>query len=238
MPASIPTDPPTPTPKPRVRGAVNKDFSDGLQKTQRVIDAAQNPQYAPALQDGDISAAFVTQLEADTLSAREFLAQAVSSRGARKDATVQESAERLNLTRMLQTAQTRALQKFHDSNPDRPRDTYYVGTSLGNAADALLTQIASAIIGALPADALPGIKPQFLTDLGAAFAAWQESISAQSAQGGQAIQNLAQFEALFKSIEARRRTIQFAADADFPFFDPLHKVAREAFQLPVKTPFR
>lgn len=49
---------------------------------------------------------------------------------------------------------------------------------------------------------------------------------------------LAQFEAIFKSIEVRRRTIQFAADAAFPYYDPLQKVAREAFCLPTKTPFR
>jgi hypothetical protein len=39
-------------------------------------------------------------------------------------------------------------------------------------------------------------------------------------------------------VDAKRRTIQFAADDDFPYYEPVNRAAREAFKIELDGPFR
>ena len=233
---------PEPTPDPlkarKPRGLINASYAKGLDKTEAVIGAARDPLYSAQILDGGIAQSFITDLATDTGRARDFLAGAVTGRGTRKDATLDEGAERLAFERAAQGIQTRALQKYHESDPNRPRDTYYVGTKLSDASDAVLIQAGDSILLALQTDVLPGVDAARIAALQTAFTDWRGSISTQDTVGGGALTNFAQFKTLYASTEARRRTLQYAADDDFPYYEPVNKAAREAFKIPTKTPFR
>ena len=234
----MPETTPAPSKPRKPRGLVNADYAKSLDKTEAVIGAARDPLYAAQILAGGIAAQFISDLETDTGRARDFLAGAVTGRGTRKDKTLDEAAERLTLERALQGVQTRALQKYHESDPNRPRDTYYVGTKLTGAADALLIQISDAILLALETDVLPGVDAARIAALQSAYDAWRGSIAVQGSAGGGALTDFAQFKTLYASTENRRRTLQYAADDDFPYYEPVNKAAREAFKIPTKSPFR
>ncbi len=233
---------PTPTPEPvkprKPRSTISRAYASSLEKSGKIADAALSPLYNATLVAGGITPAFISEFALDVGRAREFLTGAVAKRGERENATLVESAERRALVRLLQVVQSRALQKFHESAPDRPRAAYGVGTTLQNASDAILIQVSTGVIEALKTDALPGITPAIETEIAQHFAAWQESIESQGEIGGGALTTFAQFKQLNDSLELRRITLCYAADADFPYFDALNHAARGAFQLPLDQPYR
>lgn len=228
---------PKTTSTPKSRGVFNADFIDELAKTDLVIAGFRNPSYNAALVEGEIEPSFVDALETDVLRARSYLQGALSGRTSRKDATVEQSAERDELIAQIQVIQSRVLQKYHADNPNRAND-YYVGTKLGNASKALLRQIADGILVNLETDTLPGINAQTVQNLRDALAAWEAKGEQQSESGGSAITKLADFKVLYKDILLRRATIQYAADAAFSYRETHNHAAREAFGLPVDQPFR
>ncbi len=242
MPDSTPSTPPVP-PEPvktrAPRGAVNKEYTEGLQKSQLILDAANAPQFNPEIVDGvEITAQFLLDLGNDITSARTFLTAATSARGTKKSSTAEESAAKIALAQALQGIQTRAYQKFHVEQPDRVRDTYFGGTDLFSAADPLLEQIGTSFLQSAPGDALPKVDAARIANLQSLFDAWNAARNTQGSDAGASISNFEQFKVVFEAVEAKRRTIQFAADDDFPYYDATQKAAREAFKLPPKGPFR
>lgn len=233
------TTQPTPAPTRTPRGTINKNYTDGLDKAKDVCDAAQNPLYNAQIIDGvEITAAFLTGLQTEIASARAYLGAAVGGRGTKKTSTAQESAAKIALAQALQGIQTRAYQKFHVSQPNRVRDTYAGGTNLFDAADPMLEQIATNFLGSAPGDALPKVDAARIANLQTLFDAWNAARGVQSTSAGQSLTTFDQFKTAFEAVEAKRRSIQFAADDDFPYYESANKAAREAFKLPAKSPFR
>lgn len=226
-----------PNTKPKSRGALNADYLDELAKTDLVIAAYRNTLYNAAMVESEIEAPFVDALETDVLRGRSYLQGALSGRTSRKDATLEQSEERDELVAQIQVIQSRVLQKYHVENPNRAND-YYVGSKLENVSKAFLRQIAQGILDNLETDTLPGVSAQTVQNLRDALAAWEAKGAQQQESGGSALTKLADFKALYKEILLRRATIQYAADAAFPYREPHNKAAREAFGLPVDGPFR
>ena len=128
--------------------------------------------------------------------------------------------------------QARARQKFADTPPARLRD-YAIGDRQKiNANRSRLEQCAEAILKNLATDALPGVTAQTTTDITAALQAYKQvqtdQLSEQSGAGG-ARTHLAE---AVDAITARRKKIQFAADASWPHENPANAAIRPEFKLP------
>ncbi|HEX8463225.1 MAG TPA: hypothetical protein VF627_01285, partial [Abditibacterium sp.] len=177
------------------RGLINKNYTDSLQKSQNVLDAALNPLYNAEIVDGvEITAAFLTGLGTQIGDARTFLASTTAGRGTAKGSTALQNSAKIALCQALQGIQTRAYQKFHAAQPDRVRSTYFGGTDLFGASDALLPQIVTSFLENAPGDALPKVDAARLAALQNLSDAWEAARGEQGTTGGAAITDFEQFK--------------------------------------------
>ena len=99
----------------------------------------------------------------------------------------------------------------------------------GGEAEAILTQLAT--------DTLPGITATKVTALGDLREAWITDNQTQGDAQSDATDERTDLTALVKTATDARITIQFAADAEYPYTTKANAAARKEFQLPANGPF-
>ena len=203
---------------------------------ERVGQAAKNPVYAGDLKSREVTAAHAETLLALVRDARNLAADAVQTGTEAQISTKAEGAERRGLLESIREVQAAARQKYASTNKLALRD-YGVGTRLTTRSFESLTGIADAIREKLSDDALPGITAERLTAFTAALDAYKSADGAHGTKRSNAIALRERRDETLKAVKAARRTIQFAADAAWPYSRATSQEAREAFQLPPRRPF-
>lgn len=132
--------------------------------------------------------------------------------------------------------QKRAKQKHEAKNPTVLKD-YGIGKKWYNSRPAL-EQTATDILTKLATDNLPGISAAKVTALQEASDAYTKVQADQTTGQSGATTGRAKLETAVKDIIARRREIQFAADASWPHTDRTNAGIRAEFKLPADRPMK
>jgi len=241
MPDPEPTPDPAPAPdsgippKKRSRGSVNKTHIQTLDKAEQVVLAAQKAAHATALATRDITAEFVTTLQNDIKAARNEIANAVQSTTTKEGATLTGGVAQTNLVHALQEVQAAARQKYFIADPTKLGD-FFIGENLDENIP-LLRQYTQGIIEKLGTDTLPGITTAKVEALGTLLGALNAALASQETAQSGATTTRGTVEDQLKTITARRMTLQFAADAHWPWHDKHNAAVRKEFQLPKDTVF-
>ena len=106
-----------------------------------------------------------------------------------------------------------------------------------NANQATFKQSVQAIIKKLGSDTLPGITPAKVANLQTLLTAYTAVTANPGSQQSDATTQRKQRDAQVHSITDRRLTIQFAADAEWPFTVDANAGIRGEFFLPARQPF-
>jgi hypothetical protein len=247
----IPAPEPTPAAKTRKVGVINKKQQKSLAVAEQVSTAAAKDEYVSTLETGhEIASDFIAQIAADCATARGGLGQVVEKAVAKNIATGGKSGTKKTLIRAIRQIQAAAKQKYTGSQPVMLKD-YYVGgkidanqNTLEQVGTAILDKIsppedstAAAKASAPAADVLPGVTAGKIAALSGALDSYLTAWSAQTtAQSDKSKGHLA-VAALVKSIDSRRRIVQYAADGEWPFDDATNAPIRREFGLPASRPF-
>jgi hypothetical protein len=228
--------PPEPTPTPaQTHSVFNQAQLAALAEADKICVAAQKPAYAPALAVREITAAQVTQLVADILTCRQTAAAASQSTTAKTVATSAMHTAETSLLTALHEVQAAARQKYARTNPAMMND-YLVGHRL-NPNQATFKQSVQAIIKKLGTDTLPGITPAKAANLQTLLDAYTALAANPDSKQSDATTQRRQRDAQIASITDRRLTIQFAADAEWPYTVDTNAGIRSEFYLPLSQPF-
>jgi hypothetical protein len=214
----------------------NKVALEEFDTAERVAKAVKHPDYASALVVREVTAAQADALLALLATARGFSDDAVQTSTESMGSTRTESAERSALMVAIREVQAAARQKHAATHPEKLRD-YGIGVPLGSMGFVRLTGIAEAIYEKTGDETLPGITEAKRDTLHAALDAYKTADTTQGAKRSGASVLRTQRDQTLKEIKAARRTVQFAADAQWPYTTPENQAAREAFQLPTNKPF-
>jgi hypothetical protein len=232
-----PTPPPTPEPEKnkRPRGILNQAQIQALTKADQICLAAKKGAYAPKLSGREIEPGFVDTLLDDIKSARKKASDAVHGTSGKESSSLSEDNTEKELVIALQEIQSAAKQKYARTDPPRLQD-YYVGTRL-NANRAMLEQASQGMINQLQNDTLPGITPIKIANLETMRQAYVGANATQGDMQSGATTDRRSLEDMIHSITDRRVTIQFAADAEWPYSDDMNHAIRKEFYLPLSQPF-
>ncbi len=226
-----PTPPTLPVPTPVHQNSVfNQAQLSALNEADKICTAAQKPAYAPALEVREITAAEVTQLVADILTCRQTAAAASQSTTGKVVATGAEHLAETNLMTALHEVQAAARQKYARTNPAQMND-YLVGHRL-NPNQATFKQSVQAIIKKLGTDTLPGITPAKAANLQTLLATYSTATANPDSKQSDATTQRRQRNAQIQSITDRRITIQFGADAEWPYTVDTNAGIRSEFSCP------
>jgi hypothetical protein len=206
-----------------------------LNEADKITTAAQKPAYAAALALREITAAYVTQLVDDILACRKTGATATQSTTGKTVATDAEHTAENNLMTALHEVQAAARQKYARTNPVVMHD-YMVSHRL-DPNQATFKESVQAIITKLGTDTLPGITPAKVTNLQTLLDAYTALAANPDSQQSDATTERRQRDAQIASITDRRLTIQFAADAEWPYTVDANAGVRGEFFLPLSQPF-
>jgi hypothetical protein len=134
-----------------------------------------------------------------------------------------------------QTGATAARQKYARTNPVMMND-YLVSHRL-NPNQATFKESVQAVITRLGSDTLPGITPAKVVNLQTLLTAYGTAAANPTSMQSDATTQRKQRDAQVSSITDRRMTIQFAADAEWPFSVDANAGIRGEFFLPASQPF-
>ena len=234
------TPTPTPAPQPDPKKPAKKSFFNqaqlrALSTADDVCASAQKSDYATALAAREITPAFVTQLVADILACRGLAASATQSTTSKLSDTGGEHTANDNLMAAIHEIQAAARQKYARTNPVMMHD--YMVSERINQNQATVKQAVESVITKLGKDTLPGITPAKVANLQPLLTAYMTAIANPSGDQSAAIKLRAQRDAALQSINDRRMTIQFAADAEWPFNVDANAGVRGEFDLPLHQPF-
>jgi endonuclease IV len=196
--------------------------------------AAQKPAYAALLAAREITAAFIAQLVADIKACRDLGATAVQATTGKTVATDAAHTAETNLMTAIHEVQAAARQKYARTNPVVMHD--YMVSQRINQNQATFKQSVEAIIKKLAADTLPGITPAKVANLQPLLTAYTAAAANPDSQQSDATTQRKQRDAAVNSITDRRATVQFAADAEWPFTNPANAGIRGEFFLPLSQP--
>ncbi len=233
-PAPIP--PTLPSVPKHSRGLLNQAQLDALTKVEQVVLAALKPAHATKLTAGGIEGAFVLLVQTDSGLARKKSGEAVQETTGKESATATEATAQKALVKAIQTIQSRARQKYFFTEPDALR-AYYIGADRIDANRAMLEQVSQAIIEKLATDTLPGVTADQKTALAELRQDYIDANTAQTGAQSDATTSRTELDAMLKSLSQRRMTVQFAADAEWPWHDPANAGVRKEFHLPPGQPF-
>lgn len=217
-------------------GTLNSQQVNALALAEQIADAAKKTTYAPALAARGIDAAFVTQLLADIKACRDTSAGAIRGTTGASEAAQATRTTRDALVAAIQEVQAAASQKHASTDPIALRD-YFIGERLA-ASHAALSQYVEAILQKLATDPLPGITPARIEALVDLRDAWDAARAARTGNQSDATAARALRDEQLHTIMTRRRTIQYAADAQWPYTDRMSVSVRPEFALPAGRPFR
>src|ERR1039458_2029975 len=233
---------PTPAPAPKTtpkRSDINQSWLDEFTSTEAILAAAKPADRAVELADGGIDAGKITDLTAAIAAARKLAGKAVQGTSGKRIITGDEETLKTELLKQIQYVQSRARQKYDASEPGRLKD-YAVRQNISNSR-SLLEQAGTNIllklngddkaVPVVPPDALPGVTPAKIAALQTALDDYMGVQGSQTGPQGDAPTARKLVEAAVKDIIAKRREIQFAAEAEWPHTDPANAGIRVEFQL-------
>lgn len=223
---------------PRQKSLVSTRLVAGLEQAERYATVAQRPDVAAALEQKDLTPAFVTDLADDVATCRGHLARFVQATTDRQVHTERERGLRLSLVVALQAVQSGAKRKWARTPGERDKlKGYFVGTTLKTLGFASLSEAADTILRQARLDSLPGVSAADLTGLESALTTWKATNEAQAQAQNTATVAHQAADALAKTILDRRLQLQLAADVAFPYDDKANAAIRKEFGLPKNGPF-
>lgn len=226
-PTTIPTEP---AKTKRTRGPINQALVEELTLAGQLATTAEKPEYAAALADEGIDAAFLTALRAAIAEADALVGGATGKSAGKKAVTRQEETLKDALLAELAKIQTRAKRKYQRAG-DPNREKYFIGERIGSNR-ALLERATRAILENLKTDELPGLKPADVTALTAALDAYVGIQSEQSGGQSGATTDRALLEAKVKTVADQRRELQYVADLLWPASKKANAGIHTEFGLP------
>jgi len=224
-----------------------------LNKAKKICVAALSPKYRAALEARGITESFVAGLGHQIDRCRQRSSEAMQQTLLKENYTAEERLAKRALLKAITEIQSAAKQKYTRSNRARLQD-FCVGKDI-DASRAALEQHSQHILerlggepnsphrssapadSFLPADTLPGIKPEKVAALSALRAKWMEAQSNQAQSQALATSLRAERDALVQSITDQRIQIQFAAEAEWPACESASAEKRQAFLLQPSRPF-
>lgn len=246
----LPTNPDAPAPEtPSSRATpsgINRADAASLSKTEGIASVALQPAYLQPITESDgepdpadprwnITEANIRALLADVTLCRDHLSNAAGKTEDKKVLTGAEEDHEEALVRDIQFFQARARQRFARTQPEKLR-SYHIGDRLrGNRSN--LEQYANDVLTRAEADQLPGVTPARLLTFTERIAKWKTTDQTQGGTQGEAMRLRAEAKRLLETILDRRLTLQFAADALWPYWDEANLATRREFQLPASRPF-
>ncbi|HEY5232720.1 MAG TPA: hypothetical protein VIK35_04215 [Verrucomicrobiae bacterium] len=231
---------PTPTPPSAPAKTGTKSFFNqaqlaALSVADDVCAAAQKTDYAAALAPREIDPASVAQLVLDIKACRDLAASAAQSTTLKQSDTGGAHTAVDNLMTAIHEIQAAARQKYARTNPVMMHD--YMVSQRINQNQNIVKQSVDSIIAKLGKDTLPGITPVKVASLQPLLDAYMSAIANPTGDHSAAIKLRAQRDAALQSINDRRATIQFAADAEWPFNVDANAGVRGEFDLPLHQPY-
>jgi hypothetical protein len=206
-----------------------------LSLAQALATHAGRVEYAAALGERGINAGFLQTLQQDIGRLVERGQAAHGSDVSRKGATVSESASERTLLKSLRHIQSAArLQHLPDNA--HLLENYYVGQRFDKSRPEL-ESVSQLIIGKADQERPGGLDTSFISRAQGERTAYMGTNTAQTAEQGKARLARTQRDELVKSIVARRKKIQYAADVLWPARQPESAQARSDFQLPANRPY-
>jgi hypothetical protein len=243
-----PTPTPAPAPQPaaktRKHGIVDKRQEQSVALAEKVVAAATKPEYATTLDtEHEITPDFIAQLGSDTATARGSLGQIVQSAVAGNVATGGKAGSQKTLMQSIRKIQAATRQKYAGTQPTLLKD-YFIGQKI-DATQFTPEEIGTAILNRIsppdgsttPADVLPGINAPKIAALSSALAAYTTAWSAQTSAQSDKVKGHFALGVLVKSINDRRRLVQYAVDGEWPFDDAANAPIRREFGIPPNRPF-
>ena len=228
-------DAPTPTPTPAAktkhpRGPVNQAHADELELAQQLVAVARKDEYADALGDEAIDAAFLTDLTTKLTAANRKLGSAGGKTVSKQTVTRQEENLQKALLEKIEAIQHRAKRKY-SALGDPQRAKYFIGQDIASRR-AVLEASTRALIQTLAGDTLPGLKPTDAAGLQTALDAYVAAETDQSSDQADATGDRVELEAMVKAIAGLRRQIQYAADTRWPASHKANAAIRKEFKIP------
>ena len=219
-----PVPPIPPAPAKPARNPFNKQLQRELAVTTQVCLSALKPDYAGALAGWGITDNKVHDLLNAVNAAHVVSAEAQTSTNARVHATREERKARAILLGSFRTIQSAARMVFGVSKPAHLRD-YGVGVPLPTRASVV--QVYEGILKQLQTDTLPGIIPEFITQMTVRYNDWKAVIANQGHSQSGATTQRAHRNATIDDLVKRRREIQSAANGVWPPSPANHGTRRE-----------
>ena len=222
-------------PKRRSPSSLNRRTETQLQNCLAICVMARKPGFAALLAGKGLDETFINALVNDITAAGLKAQSAADCTTGSKDASRTLTAAEQTLVASLRDLQKAARQKHLPEHPAL-LENYHVGEDL-TASKAVLDSSARDILHHANTERPPGVNTEFIVRVQAekdACTAAAAMPSTKQAQGEQARQELAQ---MLRSIVARRKKIQYAADALWTHGRPETVEARREFQLPLKRPY-
>ena len=217
------------------RGEYNREIEVELTKASQICLVAQKQNHAQRLEQRGINAGFVTALLVDIEKAGQKSQHAVACDAAGAHATQTGGAAAQTLVDSLQTIQSAARVQFLPENPAK-LDTYLVGRPLAESRP-LLERHSQAIIDAANTERPAGLDTNFIERVQSERRDFVNTAATQGGEESRGKQDRAERDALVKSIVARRKKIQYAADSQWPPRKTESVQARKDFQLPQNRPY-
>lgn len=234
----------TSTPAPKTtskRGEINQTWLDEFTAAEAIVAAAGKDGRSARLAEGDIDVAKVAALTNAILAGRTLAGQAVQGTSGKQIITGTEETLMAGLMEQIQYIQKRARQKYDATAPGRLKD-YCIGQKIADSRSQLEQAAANILLklngnaAAVPpvtADVLPGVNAAKIAALQGALDDYKNVQGEQTGAQGDATGWRKQVETAVADIVARRREIQFAADAEWPHTVPANAGIRAEFKLPL-----
>jgi hypothetical protein len=226
---------PPPAPRRRPPFALNLRQEAEISLALELCGVAREAEFAPRLAAQKITAQFVTQLDTDARAARGRSEAAVRATNAKEGSTAEEGEARQTLLGSLRSVQSSARNEFMTTLPEKVGD-YLVGEDIDRSRTAL-EAAAQTIVTHADADRPGSVDTDFLNRVRGEIDAYVGANSSQQSEIGEGKQQRAERDALVADIKARRKKIQYAADAAWPPGQPGSAKARKKFHLPATRPY-
>lgn len=228
---SDPTPSPAPAPQPSKRSLspIDKKIVKEIDLAEQLVAVALLADYAAALADEEIDAAFLAALTQKIADADKLIGQATGGVADKESDTNEEEDARQVLLGCISKVQKRAKRKYGAKDPARKK--YFIGAAI-EASRPMLEGSTDSIVQTLATDTLPGNKASDTTALSDALTAYKATKTTQTGDLKDAVSAHALLKPKTKDIADDRRQIQYAADTLWPAGDPANAGARKAFQLP------
>ncbi len=214
---------------PRTRAPVNRAFSREIVLAREIAATAQKDVYAPLLAAEEIDAVFIEKLLQAIEAAHVLLAAAVGNTTDRKSDTRSEQALKDALLLRIATVQARVKRKYPKAGTPA-RSKFYIGQLLSNSR-SLLDSGATAILFALAAEPVPGMKPADIAALRTALAEYRAVQTDQAGDQSHATTSRSRLKDQVGEVAVLRRQLQYAVDAAWPAREKGNAGVRVEFKL-------